>query len=98
MSVEPVAAAEPEIAEAVIYYAARSPKAARDFLADFEAAVQRIGQLPNAWPLVGKGLRRCLMSSFPYQIIYRVQGDTIRIYAVAHSKRRPGYWTKRVVR
>ena len=41
-------------------------------------------------------MRRLLVKRFPYQLIYRVEGDEIVIYAVAHQKRRPGYWRKRI--
>lgn len=55
--------------------------------ADVDRAVQRIVQFPHAHPPLPGGLRRCLLSKFPYQIVYRVEGDVIRIYAVAHLKR-----------
>lgn len=32
------------------------------------------------------------MRRFPYLIHFRVQGDTIQVVAIAHGKRRPGYW------
>jgi len=36
------------------------------------------------------------MRRFPFSIVYYVADDTIRIVAVAHAKRRPGYWRTRV--
>jgi hypothetical protein len=33
---------------------------------------------------------------FPYNVVYRVSGDLVRIYAIAHAKRRPGYWKSRL--
>ena len=32
---------------------------------------------------------------FPYKVVYRNQQDGIEIIAVAHGKRRPGYWKGR---
>jgi toxin ParE1/3/4 len=32
---------------------------------------------------------------FPYQIVYRISGDSVWIVAVMHQSRRPGYWKKR---
>ena len=98
MIVDPIAAAEQDVADAVQFYVSKGLQVARDLLSEYDAAVQRIVELPNAWPPVGKGLRRCLLTRFPYQIVYRVEGDIIRVYAVAHVKRRPGYWRKRVGR
>jgi hypothetical protein len=34
---------------------------------------------------------------FPYRLIYRVEGEEIRIYAVAHVRRKPGYWRRRIL-
>ncbi|MBK7425134.1 MAG: type II toxin-antitoxin system RelE/ParE family toxin [Propionivibrio sp.] len=32
---------------------------------------------------------------FPYSIIYQVTVEELRILAVAHHRRRPGYWSGR---
>nr|CBX31560.1 hypothetical protein N47_E50720 [uncultured Desulfobacterium sp.] len=40
--------------------------------------------------------RRHLLPKFPYSIIYAIEPDHIRIIAVAHSKRKPGYWSARI--
>jgi hypothetical protein len=37
-----------------------------------------------------------LLKIFPYQLIYRVDGDEIRVFAVAHVRRRPGHWRRRL--
>lgn len=36
------------------------------------------------------------VNDFPYRVVYFVEGDLLRIVAVAHAKRRPGYWRDRV--
>jgi hypothetical protein len=36
------------------------------------------------------------VSRFPYRVVYFVDGDLLTIVAIAHSKRRPGYWRDRV--
>ncbi|MET1082609.1 MAG: type II toxin-antitoxin system RelE/ParE family toxin [Burkholderiales bacterium] len=35
------------------------------------------------------------LHKFPYSLIYRIQADTLRVLAIAHQRRRPGYWGKR---
>jgi hypothetical protein len=35
------------------------------------------------------------MKRFPYLVFYRILDADIEIVAVAHEKRRPGYWTNR---
>jgi hypothetical protein len=36
------------------------------------------------------------VSGFPYRVVYFVDGDLLTVVAVAHAKRRPGYWRDRV--
>ena len=40
-------------------------------------------------------IRQMPLKVFPYTVYFKVQGDVIRVFAVAHHKRRPGYWLKR---
>ncbi|HET7398878.1 MAG TPA: type II toxin-antitoxin system RelE/ParE family toxin [Intrasporangium sp.] len=37
------------------------------------------------------------ITDFPYRVVYVVQRDVLTVVAVAHAKRRPGYWRERVV-
>ena len=61
-----------------------------------DAAGNQLVEFPRSGQMLRGGFRRILLDRFPYQLIYRVEGDEIVIYAVAHQKRRPGYWRKRV--
>jgi plasmid stabilization system protein ParE len=69
-------------------------------LARFERAVTRevehVSRAPERWP-VARGLHRqkVFVGSFPYALIYRAQAQTVFIVAVAHQRRRPGYWRDR---
>lgn len=36
------------------------------------------------------------VSDFPYRVVYFLRDDRLVIVAVAHVKRRPGYWRDRV--
>lgn len=50
-------------------------------------------------PLIGtpgiRGSRWIPLKRFPYTLHYRLVGEVIDILAVAHQKRRPGYWRRR---
>jgi len=35
-------------------------------------------------------------AGFPYSVIFQDKDDNILVVAVAHAKRRPGYWLKRI--
>ena len=40
--------------------------------------------------------RECLLQPLPYSMIYVDDPTEIRIIALAHHKRRPGYWKRRL--
>jgi plasmid stabilization system protein ParE len=60
-------------------------------------AIDRVAQNPEAGrPLSADGrTRRVLVSRFPYQLVYRLRPGEVVVVAVAHMKRRPGYWRDR---
>lgn len=39
--------------------------------------------------------RRFILQRFPFSIVYLDDPDLVTIIAVAHSKRKPGYWKSR---
>ncbi|MGI8521886.1 MAG: type II toxin-antitoxin system RelE/ParE family toxin [Nocardioidaceae bacterium] len=36
------------------------------------------------------------VGGFPYRVVYFVDDDLLTIVAIAHAKRRPGYWRERL--
>jgi hypothetical protein len=36
-----------------------------------------------------------VLRRFPFVVFYSIDGASIDVYAVAHAKRRPGYWLDR---
>lgn len=65
------------------------------FREDIEMTISRILKFPNGWQPISSSIRRCRLSSFPYGIVYRVTPREIRLLAVMHNHREPGYWTYR---
>jgi len=55
----------------------------------------KILEAPERWPEHLQGTRRFLLHRFPFSIVYRLKGDVIEVVAIAHAKRRPGYWKRR---
>jgi toxin ParE1/3/4 len=85
-----------DVKSAVAWYLKRSPKAASDFVAELDRAVDTIRKDPERWPM-GKGdTRRFLLWRFPFSVIYSEQEGVLVIWAVAHGSRRPEYWTRRL--
>ncbi len=84
-----------DVEDGLAFYLDRSLIAAERFLSEIEAALALVAEAPERWPLCRAGTRRYVMSAFPYSIVYRATTDEIQVFAVAHAKRRPQYWTKR---
>ena len=40
-------------------------------------------------------LRKLVLDRFPYYLIYNISFETVYIVAVAHERRKPGYWETR---
>ena len=91
---EPGAGAEYD--SALDFFLQRDQKAASPFADDYDRLTLRLLQFPHSGKRVSKNVRQALFSQFPFKLIYRVEGDEIVIYPVAHHKQRPGYWRKRV--
>ena len=66
------------------------------FLAAVEEATKKVLANPEAFQPVSDEIRHKLISRFPYSLLYVIEPDRIRIIAVAHQKRRPGYWSRRL--
>jgi plasmid stabilization system protein ParE len=84
-----------ELGEAFDWYAARSRRAAAALLREIEQAAADIVESPDRWPYLRSDVRRYVLRRFPYSLLYRQVQDSIQIIAVAHHKRRPGYWVGR---
>jgi len=64
-----------------------------------DAAVARIATSPHTGSPCFGAYYWVRLRRFPYLIYYRVVTDSlILVYAVAHARRRPGYWLGRVNR
>jgi plasmid stabilization system protein ParE len=90
-----LAAAQAEVREAFEWYFERSPRAAARFLAEIDRAILLIRETPTVWPSFEGGAHRYVLKGFPYSLIYREVGDHLEVVAVAHGKRKPGYWRSR---
>lgn len=89
--------AKAEFDEAFSYYEKLAPRVASHLLDDFDTVINRLLLFPESVPILLQGVRKALLRSFDYNIIYEIQGDEIAIVAFMHQKRKPGYWKKRVI-
>lgn len=92
--------ADQELEEAALRYEKERPGLGRRFFAEVAATMDQIRRFPQAGarvPHVPVDLlaRRAPVKGFPYHIVYLTMGDTIRVLAFAHYRRKPGYWSSR---
>jgi len=65
------------------------------FLAAVAAEVERVAQVPLSYRERRPGVRsKPLARPWRYSLMYAVEDDVLLILAVAHQRRRFGYWDK----
>jgi plasmid stabilization system protein ParE len=84
--------AEAEARASFRWYLARSATAAAGFQVALKEAIDSLAEAPYRWPEVEDGIRRRLLSRFPYSILYEVDEQTVIIVAVMHHSRHPSSW------
>lgn len=89
--------AQAEVDDAVAWYQSQSQGMGTYFLDDLDRVIRRIKAYPLASAEIGPGLRRCLLSRFPYGVIYGIDSEAILVVAVAHLHREPRYWIDRLL-
>lgn len=78
------------------WYAQRSAAVANRFVAELDHAVIQITTAPQQWPAYLHGTRVYRLRRFPYLIVYHESAGAAQIIAVAHVRRKPGYWRRRL--
>jgi toxin ParE1/3/4 len=78
------------------WYSERSVSVARRFRDVLLAGFSNAHAFPLRYPLYLHGTRKILLKRFPYFIVFFDWQDEIFAIAIAHAKRRAGYWHDRV--
>ncbi len=88
--------ARQELTEAVRFYRRQASAAvAASFISEFERVAQVLTRFPDIGTPISSKWRMFPLRRFPYSLIYSEAEAGIRIVAVAHQRRRPGYWMER---
>lgn len=77
------------------WYDAQSLGLGNSFVGSLEQVVDLVAELPGAFPEIAAGLRRALLSRFPYALYYRIDDGVIDIIACLHTRQSPGRWRSR---
>ncbi len=56
--------------------------------------VEFIDALDVLFPEIRRGIRRTLLSHFPYGVFYASKGDVVSVLAVVHTARNPRCWPR----
>ncbi len=88
--------AEAELVAAASWYEEEQTDLGKRFLSSVEDGISRIRINQKLFPLVGGDVRRCLLHTFPFGILFRTRNNQIEVIAVMHLKRNPGYWQERL--
>ncbi|MBU6301524.1 MAG: type II toxin-antitoxin system RelE/ParE family toxin [Verrucomicrobia bacterium] len=84
-----------DINGAVNHYWAISEGLAEEFWGEVQGALAAIERAPEAHHFDPSGLRRSNLKRFPYNILYVIKTDRIRVQVVRHNSRRPGFGVRR---
>jgi plasmid stabilization system protein ParE len=93
--------ADAEYRHAGRWYEERRAHLGVEFLDAVDATIDQIVEIPRAGNLVPQvpvelAVRRRAVTRFPYHVIYLETATAIRILAIAHDHRKPGYWHDRL--
>ena len=100
LSVRFSAEAASELDAAAAWYDDQRPGLGATFIDAVESVIAKLADWPgSATPVAGVppdlDVRRAPVARFPYHVAYLVVDDHLRVLAVAHDHRRPGYWAHR---
>ena len=86
-----------ELTEAVRWYESKRAGLGGELLDEFSASITQLTLNPESGNPISadQKTRRSLVTRFPYQVVYRARPSEIVVVALAHLKRRPGYWKHR---
>ena len=89
-------ASQDEYDEILAHLGAEAPAVVEAFREELIRTVAFIEEHPEAATVERGRVRRKLLMRFPHELYYVVEPDRLRVLAVAHQKRRPGYWMDRL--
>jgi toxin ParE1/3/4 len=95
------AEAEDEISHAISRYEREREGLGSEFWDELRAAIRTLeAPGPECGAVIGLprelGVRRKLLARFPYAVVFIEQETFVRIIAVMHGHRFPGYWQRRL--
>ncbi len=88
--------ARKELQDAAQYYNQQIEGLGEDFVDEVHRLAERIAEVPEAAPIVRGEVRIARVQRFPYNVLYRVDGDRVMILLIVHKRRDPESWKHRI--
>ncbi|HEX4405186.1 MAG TPA: type II toxin-antitoxin system RelE/ParE family toxin [Polyangia bacterium] len=90
-----------ELAAAVDWYELRRKGLGRELLTAVDAVLEAAARDPERFPLYpgaepSLAVRRVATRRFPFSVAFIDLDAVVRVVAIAHERRRPGYWRARL--
>ena len=89
------ARAEHDIRSAFGWYESQRAGLGAEFLAALRERLEAVHSHPEANPVLYRGIRRAVLSRFPYLIFYIARPERVAVLAVLHHARNPAVWPRR---
>ena len=97
MKVSLAADAEYQLVEGALYSAREAnAELGQAFISEFERSIRLLLTSPKLGAVWRGATRRLPLRRFPYSVVYQLREAEVRVLAVAHQRRRPGFWQGRV--
>src|SRR4026209_420993 len=84
-----------EIGDAYEWYEEQLHGLGVEFIDALDVQLQLITQTPLLFPEIRRGIRRTLLSHFPYGVFYAAKDEVVSVPAVVHTVRNPRRWPRR---
>lgn len=79
------------------YYEKAYPGRGHRFVDAVDSVLAQIADSPERYPLLREpDVRSAKVRRFPYRVVFVIVGSDVDVIAVAHAKRRPRYWRRRL--
>lgn len=95
MRIELLGPARREFLDAVQFHESQAPRLGEELTEEFESAPELLSSHPQIGAEHLEGTRRVLLRRFPFDVVYVIESDMVLAVALAHRRRKPGYWRDR---
>jgi toxin ParE1/3/4 len=87
-----------ELRAARQWYEERSPGTGERLVDLVDEKIGAIAQAPMSFPPDRDDpiARRARIRKYPYTLVFMIHDEVVVLFALAHGRRKPGYWRKRL--